>query len=90
MAPSGKAAMPTPSAAMPAPTSRLVWELETTSVSQLAKPLQVPLAEGGLPFGRTLNAAIPSQPMEWILRGSMVRIRRVWSRPPYQGYGVPR
>jgi len=36
------------------------------------------------------HAALPRQPMEWILRGSIVTIRRVWSRPPYHGYGAPR
>jgi hypothetical protein len=25
------------------------------------------------------------QPMEWILCGSIVRISRIWSRPPYHG-----
>ena len=43
-----------------------------------------------LPLGRALNGAVPRQPVEWILCGSIVRIRRVWLRPPYHGYGVPR
>ena len=29
-------------------------------------------------------------PMLLIFSGTMVRITRTWSRPPYQGYGVPR
>ena len=30
------------------------------------------------------------QPIEWILCAWMVSSTRVWSRPPYHGYGVPR
>ena len=43
-----------------------------------------------LALGRGLRGVVPIQPMKWILCGSIVRIRRFWSRPPYHGYGVPR
>jgi hypothetical protein len=35
--------------------------------------------------GRRRGRSLEGQGMELILSASMVRIRRVWSRPPYQG-----
>jgi hypothetical protein len=35
--------------------------------------------------GRPGGGQVLRQPIEWILRGSIVRIKRLWSRPPYHG-----
>lgn len=57
--------------------------------NQMAGPLRGALADRALTSGCVRFRTHPPGG-GLIFSGSMISSTRVWSRPPYQGYGVPR